>query len=140
MYRFATDGSTDVPDLQERLRKMNDAELLRFGQAARFMCSRQANMRKPPSIPTAECDAGERESRGISIISEPIGQDNRTSGGRGLDCAPLLFHTGDDEPEDPAEELHTKTVEDLEADDLTAVIEAGELEEIDLTAAVRSTS
>lgn len=47
MYRFATDGTIDVPDLQERLRKMNDTELLRFGQAARFVCSKQANMGKP---------------------------------------------------------------------------------------------
>lgn len=43
MYR-ATDGSIDVPDLRERLRIMNDTELLKFGQAARFMCSRQAKM------------------------------------------------------------------------------------------------
>jgi hypothetical protein len=48
MYRFATSGTIDVPDLRERLGKMNDAELVRFGQAARFMCSRQANMGQPP--------------------------------------------------------------------------------------------
>jgi hypothetical protein len=48
IHRFATDGLIDVPDLRERLGKMNDPELLRFGQAARFMCSRQANFGKPP--------------------------------------------------------------------------------------------
>ena len=31
-----------------RLRKMSDAELLRFGGAARYMCSPQANLEKPP--------------------------------------------------------------------------------------------
>ena len=31
-----------------RLRKMSDAELLRFGQAAKYMCSPRANMGKPP--------------------------------------------------------------------------------------------
>lgn len=35
-------------DLGARLRKMNDAELLRFGEAAKYMCSPQANGGKPP--------------------------------------------------------------------------------------------
>jgi hypothetical protein len=48
VYRFATDGTIDVEDLRERLRRMNDVELKQFGQAARFMCSKQANMGKPP--------------------------------------------------------------------------------------------
>ena len=48
MYRFATDGALDIQDLRERLQKMNDAELRRFGQAARFMCSPKANMGQPP--------------------------------------------------------------------------------------------
>jgi hypothetical protein len=45
-----------VPDRidveQLRLRKMTDQELLRFGQAARYMCSPYANMRKPPLEPS----------------------------------------------------------------------------------------
>ena len=47
MYRFAT-GTLDIKDLRERLRKMTDAALKRFGEAARFMCSPKANMGKPP--------------------------------------------------------------------------------------------
>jgi hypothetical protein len=37
-----------VESLCSRLRRMNDEELLRFGQAAKFMCSPKANMEKPP--------------------------------------------------------------------------------------------
>jgi len=40
--------SPDLEALRIRLRKMNDQELRRFGLAARFMCSRGANLRKPP--------------------------------------------------------------------------------------------
>lgn len=47
MYRFAT-GALDIEDLRERLRKMSDAELRRFGEAARYMCSPKANMGHPP--------------------------------------------------------------------------------------------
>jgi hypothetical protein len=38
----------DVEALRGRLRKMSDAELLRSGKAARFMCSPGANFGKPP--------------------------------------------------------------------------------------------
>jgi hypothetical protein len=38
----------DVEAVRSRLRKMNDAELLSFGQAAKFMCSPRANIGKPP--------------------------------------------------------------------------------------------
>jgi hypothetical protein len=41
-------NSFDVESLRLRLRKMNDAELLRFGQAAKYMCSSEANKGKPP--------------------------------------------------------------------------------------------
>lgn len=33
--------------LKARLRKMSDADLLRFGKAARYMCSAKANVGKP---------------------------------------------------------------------------------------------
>jgi hypothetical protein len=33
---------------RERLRKMSDEELMREGQAARYMCSPAANFGKPP--------------------------------------------------------------------------------------------
>jgi hypothetical protein len=38
MNSIAT-GELDLEQLRQRLRKMNDAELLRFGQAAKYMCS-----------------------------------------------------------------------------------------------------
>jgi hypothetical protein len=47
MYSF-TSSTIDLDQLRERLRKMNDAELLRFGKAAKYMCSPQANLNKPP--------------------------------------------------------------------------------------------
>jgi hypothetical protein len=40
--------SFDIEGLRSRLRTMNDAELLRFGQAAKYMRSPKANMGKPP--------------------------------------------------------------------------------------------
>ena len=38
----------DIEALRERLRKMTDAELLRFGKDNRYMCSPYANLGKPP--------------------------------------------------------------------------------------------
>jgi hypothetical protein len=38
----------DLDELRARLRKMSDAELLRFGKAANFMCSPKANLHRPP--------------------------------------------------------------------------------------------
>ena len=38
----------DIEALRERLRKMTDAELLRFGKDNRYMCSPCANLGKPP--------------------------------------------------------------------------------------------
>jgi hypothetical protein len=38
MYRFARDEGIDLDELRTRLRKMPDDELLRFGQAAQFLC------------------------------------------------------------------------------------------------------
>ena len=37
MYRFACDDGIDLEQLQARLRKMSDEDLVRFGKAARFM-------------------------------------------------------------------------------------------------------
>jgi hypothetical protein len=47
MYRFTSD-TIDLDELRTRLRTMNDAQLLRFGKAAKYMCSPQANLGKPP--------------------------------------------------------------------------------------------
>jgi hypothetical protein len=38
----------DLESLRARLRKMNDAELLRFGRAAKSMCSPDAYFGQPP--------------------------------------------------------------------------------------------
>jgi hypothetical protein len=38
----------DLDELRTRLRKMGDTELLRFGKAAKYMCSPQASLGKPP--------------------------------------------------------------------------------------------
>jgi hypothetical protein len=46
MNALAT-GELDLEQLRQRLRKMNDAELLRFGQAAKYMCSSEANLGHP---------------------------------------------------------------------------------------------
>jgi hypothetical protein len=39
MYAFAKDCPLDVEAFRVRLRKMSDAELLKTGKAAKFMCS-----------------------------------------------------------------------------------------------------
>jgi hypothetical protein len=38
----------NIEEARLRLRKINDEELLRYGQAAKYMCSRHANMGMPP--------------------------------------------------------------------------------------------
>lgn len=48
MYRFTANDAPDLNDLRTRLRKMSDAELQRFGKAARYMCSPAANLGKAP--------------------------------------------------------------------------------------------
>lgn len=50
MYRFTQDA-IDLDELRARLRNMTDAELLAFGKSARNMCSRGANLGKPPREP-----------------------------------------------------------------------------------------
>jgi hypothetical protein len=47
VYIF-TSGRVDLDQLRERLRKMNDSDLLRFGNAAKFMCSPGANFNRAP--------------------------------------------------------------------------------------------
>jgi hypothetical protein len=48
MYDFANDGTPDLEQLRGRLSRMRDDALRRFGSAARYMCSLEANMGKPP--------------------------------------------------------------------------------------------
>jgi hypothetical protein len=48
MYRFATDAPIDVEEFRVRLRKMTDAQFLRYGKAARYMCSPTAYFGNAP--------------------------------------------------------------------------------------------
>jgi hypothetical protein len=48
MYRFATDAPIDLDEFRARLRKMTDAQLLRYGKAARYMRSPTAYFGKAP--------------------------------------------------------------------------------------------
>jgi hypothetical protein len=48
MYKFATDSPLDVEEFRARLRKMTNAQLLRYGKAARYMCSPTAYFGKVP--------------------------------------------------------------------------------------------
>lgn len=41
-------SSFNLEQVRERLRDMTDEELLRFGQAARNLCSFETNMGRPP--------------------------------------------------------------------------------------------
>jgi hypothetical protein len=45
---FTGENEVDVESLRTRLRKMNDAELLRFGRAAKSMSSPSAYFGQPP--------------------------------------------------------------------------------------------
>ena len=45
---LAGNAPLDLGQLRTRLQKMSDAQLLEFGKAARYMCSKEANIGKPP--------------------------------------------------------------------------------------------
>ena len=48
MHSFTQDENLDLDELRDRLRKMSDRALLEFGEAARYMCSKEANGNNPP--------------------------------------------------------------------------------------------
>jgi hypothetical protein len=48
VYSFASESALDLRALRSRLEAMDRAALVRFGQAAAYMCSPQANMGKEP--------------------------------------------------------------------------------------------
>jgi hypothetical protein len=48
LYKFTPNDAQCVDELRKRLRKMNDTELHRFVQAARYMCSPEANFGHSP--------------------------------------------------------------------------------------------
>jgi hypothetical protein len=48
MYDFADGRLLDREEVRQRLRRMTDDQLRRYGAAARYMCSPQANVGQPP--------------------------------------------------------------------------------------------
>jgi hypothetical protein len=48
MYDLAGEHELDLEALRARLQRMSDTELLRFGKAARYMCTPAANLGKEP--------------------------------------------------------------------------------------------
>jgi hypothetical protein len=48
MYDLAGENGLDLEALRTSLQRMSDRALLRFGQAARYMCSPAANLGKEP--------------------------------------------------------------------------------------------
>jgi len=48
VYSFASESALDLRALRSRLEAMDRVALVRFGQAAAFMCSPRANMGKEP--------------------------------------------------------------------------------------------
>jgi hypothetical protein len=45
---LAGSAPLDLDQLRARLQRMSDAQLLQFGNAARYMCTPEANIGKPP--------------------------------------------------------------------------------------------
>jgi hypothetical protein len=72
MYRFATDAPIDLEEFRARLRKMTDAELLRYGKAARYMCSPTAYYGKAPRetfvIQLRECRVEFKRRKAAKLI------------------------------------------------------------------------
>jgi hypothetical protein len=58
----------DIEGLRQRLAKMTDADLRKFGRASKFMCSSGANLGKPPrdvfvvQLREARCEWGRRQN------------------------------------------------------------------------------
>jgi hypothetical protein len=48
MYDFSGEKLLDREQVRQRLQRMTDAQLRRFGSAARYMCSPEANLGQPP--------------------------------------------------------------------------------------------
>ena len=74
MYTFATDAPLDVEEFRARLRKMTDAQLLRYGKAARYMCSPDAYFGKAPRetfvIQLQECKAEWKRRKAAKLLYE----------------------------------------------------------------------
>jgi hypothetical protein len=48
LSHLSVEQAFNLDQLRQRLMKMTDAELRRFGDAAKFMCSPAANLGQPP--------------------------------------------------------------------------------------------
>jgi hypothetical protein len=72
VYRFATDSPLDAEEFRARLRKMSDAELLKTGKAAKFMCSPVAYFGKAPRetfvIQLRECRVEWKRRKAAKLI------------------------------------------------------------------------
>jgi len=79
MAPIASNAPIDPDQLRARLQRMSVAQLLEFGKAARYMCSPEANIGKPPRdefvIQLAEARAEWRRrqlSRKASLLGKVI--------------------------------------------------------------------
>jgi hypothetical protein len=74
MYRFATDAPIDLDEFRARLRKMTEAQLLRYGKAARYMCSSTAYFGEAPRetfvIQLRECRVEFKRRKAAKLIYE----------------------------------------------------------------------
>jgi hypothetical protein len=48
LSHLSVEHPIDLEELRQRLVRMSDTELLKFGDASKFMCSAGANLGKPP--------------------------------------------------------------------------------------------
>lgn len=48
LSHLSTEHPIDLEQLRQRLAKMSDAQLRKFGEAGRYLCSPEANLGKPP--------------------------------------------------------------------------------------------
>jgi hypothetical protein len=62
VYQF-TSNEIDVDELRARLQKMTDEALVRFGRAAAYMCSPQANYNEPRQVFVVQLEEARTEWR-----------------------------------------------------------------------------
>jgi hypothetical protein len=81
MYRFAqANDDVDLKKLRFRLQKMSDQQLQRFGKAARFMCSKRANMNQPPRKPfIIQLEEAIAEWKRRTAADDPLGISSSSS-------------------------------------------------------------
>ena len=70
MYSF-TSNEINVDELRARLQKMTSEELLRFGRAATYMCSPQANYHEPRQVFVVQLEEARTKWRRRKAGEEP---------------------------------------------------------------------